>query len=85
MVMPGGRIIFITCSVLASESVQQINRVLAEAPELELADIGEIWQDTIGAQKGGACPPLDEGMLRLLPGRDGTDGFFMAVIQARLR
>ena len=25
------------------------------------------------------------GMLRLLPGRDGTDGFFMAVLQSRLR
>ncbi len=23
---------------------------------------------------------LDGGMLRLLPGRDGTDGFFMAVL-----
>ena len=85
MVMPGGRIIFITCSVLASETVDQIDRILAESPELELADIGDIWQDTIGAMGGSACPPLDRGMLRLLPGRDGTDGFFMAILQARLR
>ena len=85
MVMPGGRIIYITCSVLASEGAAQIDRLLAEAPELELANIGEIWQDTIGTQQGGACPPLDGGMLRLLPGRDGTDGFFVAVLQARLR
>ncbi len=85
MVMPGGRIIYITCSVLASEGTAQVDRLLSVAPELELADIGAIWQDTIGAQKGGTCPPLDNGMLRLLPGRDGTDGFFMAVLQARLR
>ncbi len=85
MVMPGGRIIYITCSVLASEGSQQIDRLLAEASELELADIGEIWQDTIGKQQGGPCPPMDGRMLRLLPGRDGTDGFFMAVLQARLR
>ena len=52
--------------------------------QLELADIGKIWQDTIVAQQGGACPPLENGMLRLLSD-DGTDGFFMAVIQARLR
>ena len=85
MVLPGGRIIYVTCSVLASEGPAQIERLLAESPELELADIGGIWQDTIGQMGGGACPPLDNGMLRLLPGRDGTDGFFMAVIQARLR
>ncbi len=85
MVMPGGRLIYITCSVLASEGPAQIDRLLAEAPELELADIGKIWQDTIAAQQGGSCPPLENGTLRLLSGRDGTDGFFMAVIQARLR
>ena len=82
---PGGRIIYMTCSVLASEGEQQIDRLLAGAPELELADIGEIWQDTIGTQQGGACPPLDGGVLRLLPGRDGTDGFFIAVLQTCLR
>ena len=66
-------------------SGDKIDRLLAEAPELELADIAEIWQDTIVAQQGGACPPLENGMLRLFSGRDGTDGFFMAIIQARLR
>ena len=85
MVKPGGRIIYVTCSVLASEGAQQIDRLLAEAWELELADIGKIWRNTISSQNGGACPPLDRGMLQLLPGRDGTDGFFMAVLQARLR
>lgn len=85
MVAPGGRIIFITCSVFASEGEAQIDRLLAEAPELECADIGDIWNDVMGPLGGGACPPTNNGMLRLLPGRDGTDGFFMAVLQARLR
>jgi len=85
MVVPGGRIIYITCSILASEGAAQIDRLLAEAPELELADITAIWQDSVGSLGGGACPPVERGMLRLLPGRDGTDGFFMAVLQARRR
>ena len=85
MVVPGGRIIYITCSVLASEGAVQIEKLLADAPELELADIEGVWQDTITPLGGGACPTLEGGMLRLLPGRDGTDGFFMAVLQARLR
>jgi len=59
--------------------------VRADAPEIELADIADIWSDTVGKSGGGDCPPADNGMLQLLPGRDGTDGFFIAVLQARLR
>jgi len=85
MVAPGGRIIYITCSLLASEGMEQIAKCLNMAPELEPADIGDIWQDTVAAAGGGACPPHQPGMLQLLPGRDGTDGFFIAILQARLR
>ena len=56
--------------------------MLAEAPELECADIPAIWQDVMGRE---TCPPAGDGMLRLLPGRDGTDGFFLAVLQAKRR
>jgi 16S rRNA (cytosine967-C5)-methyltransferase len=82
MVAPGGRIIYITCSVLRSEGEAQIDRVLSEGSDLEIADITEIWKEVIG---GDACPPVQNGMLRLLPQRDGTDGFFMAVLQTKLR
>jgi 16S rRNA (cytosine967-C5)-methyltransferase len=85
MVAPGGRIIYITCSILASEGAQQIDQFLATAPDIELADMADIWADTVGTAGGGACPPHPHGMLQLLPGRDGTDGFFIAVLQARLR
>ena len=85
MVAPGGRIIYITCSLLASEGAKQIKNFLQTAPEFEPADIGGIWHDTVAATGGGACPPHQPGMLQLLPGRDGTDGFFIAILQARLR
>ncbi len=85
MVVPGGRIIFITCSILASEGPHLIKQFLANAPEIELADIVDVWAETIRKAGGGPCPPIKDGMLQLLPGRDGTDGFFIAVLQARLR
>ena len=85
MVAPGGRVIYITCSLLASEGVEQIKNFLQTAPEFEPADIGDIWHDTVAAAGGGACPPHQPGMLQLLPERDGTDGFFIAILQARLR
>ena len=62
-----------------------IKQFLANAPEIELADITDIWGDTIGKMGGGICPPTNDGLLQLLPGRDGTDGFFIAVLQAKLR
>ena len=85
MIAPGGRIIYITCSLLASEGAEQIKNFLQTAPEFEPADIGDIWHDTVAETGGGACPPHQPGMLQLLPGRDGTDGFFIAILQARLR
>ena len=85
MVVPGGRIIYIACSILATEGSQLIKQFLATAPEIELADIAEIWADTIVKAGGGVCPPIKDGLLQLLPGRDGTDGFFIAVMQSRLR
>ena len=82
---PGGRIIYITCSLLASEGVEQIENFLQTASEFEPTDIGCIWHDTVTAAGGGSCPPHQPGMLQLLPGRDGTDGFFIAILQAKLR
>ena len=81
---PGGRIIYITCSLLASEGVEQIENFLQTASEFEPADIEGIWHDTVVAVGGGACPTHQPGMLQLLPGRDGTDGFFIAILQAKL-
>ena len=50
--------------------------------ELEIADIADIWADVMGSE---TPPPTNDGMLCLLPWRDGTDGFFMAVLQSRRR
>ncbi len=50
----------------------------------EPANIGDIWHETVAAAGGGECPPHQPGMLQLLPGRDGTDGFFIAILQAKL-
>ncbi len=69
LVRPGGRIVFITCSVLDGEGATQVDRFLdrhpgwrAVQPELPL-----------GTSRG-------QG-IRLSPGRDGTDGFFIARLE----
>lgn len=66
LVRPGGRLIFITCSLLDAEGADQAEAFLRRHPEWSAAtpEFGA------GTTRGGG--------VRLSPGRDGTDGFFIA-------
>lgn len=66
LVRPGGRLVFVTCSLLDSEGRRQADRFLAEHPGWT-ADRPEL---PLGRPHG-------EG-IRLTPFHDGTDGFFIA-------
>jgi 16S rRNA (cytosine967-C5)-methyltransferase len=72
---PGGRVIYVTCSLLREENEAQIERFLAGHGDFVLRPIGEVWQESIGG-----APPAPGDMLRLTPARHGTDGFFVAVL-----
>jgi 16S rRNA (cytosine967-C5)-methyltransferase len=76
LVKGGGRLIYVTCSLLREEDEVQIERFLAGHPEFTLLPIGRIWRETVG----GECP-ASGAMLRLTPARHGTDGFFVAVLE----
>lgn len=68
LLRPGGRLIYVTCSVLDEEGAQQIERFLA---------------DNAGWRADPPALPLGTARgpgLRLTPHRDGTDGFFIARI-----
>lgn len=73
----GGRIIYITCSILTDENEAVIHKFMAEKNNLALVNIKEIWQHKIGAP----YPCKSEKFLRLSPLTTGTDGFFMCVIE----
>ena len=80
-VKPGGRITYITCSVLAEENSEQIRSFLGRQsgfavvpPEETASVLGDKAKDFAAAALASS-----EGWL-MTPRRTGTDGFFVAVL-----
>lgn len=78
LVRPGGRLVYVTCSLLPCENEDAVAAFLAGHPDFETWPIGAIWASTIGG-----APPEPDDWLRLSPLRHGTDGFFVAVLRRK--
>jgi 16S rRNA (cytosine967-C5)-methyltransferase len=78
MVKPGGRLVYVTCSVLPEENGDQLAWLSAAHPELKPVP----WQEAWAAGVGGDAPASAAGgaALLLTPARHGTDGFFIATL-----
>ncbi len=74
LVCPGGRLIYGTCSLLAEENEEQVSAFLSRHADFALIPLSKAW-----TVEGGTCP--DGEMLSLTPARNGTDGFFAAVLE----
>ncbi len=76
LVRPGGRLVYVTCSVLPSENDQQIDTFLKEITLFQERDWRDSWPD------GVPMPAAPEGSrLRLTPNSTDTDGFFAVVLE----
>jgi 16S rRNA (cytosine967-C5)-methyltransferase len=76
LVAPGGRLIYAVCSLLAGEGEGQVADFLRRNQDFDVFPVREIWETRLDSE----CPAGDV-FLRLRPGRDGTDGFFVAVLK----
>ena len=70
-VRPGGLLVYATCTILPEENEAQVRAFLDRHPEFE-PDADDKWLPE--ALK----PRLVDGMLQILPDRDGLEGFFIA-------
>jgi 16S rRNA (cytosine967-C5)-methyltransferase len=81
-------VVYSTCSLEPEENEQVVTAVLGETPSARLASmqdrIDELLRNSILTERGASLLRdciTQEGFLLLLPGKAGTDGFFVAVIE----
>ena len=82
LVKGGGRIAYITCSVLPEENAEQVRAFVARHPEFAVVPQEEtasvLWDKSEAFAQAALKSP--EGWL-MTPRRTGTDGFFVSVLR----
>lgn len=84
-VRPGGRLVYVTCSILPDENEDRVEAFIRRHPDFDLIDP----LARLGAKDPGTAAKLRPfvrlgervaPVLRLSPATSGTDGFFVAVL-----
>ena len=86
LVAPGGRIVYVTCSVLPQENEEQMAAFLERTPGFALGEAAAAFATVTGkeAPVTTVLAGRDGGhMLRMTPLATGTDGFFVAILDRR--
>ena len=83
LVKPGGRLAYVTCSVLPSENRDQVEAFLSRFPQYRIVPWPSLWE----ASPLSAAPPQSADgsgeTLLMTPRTFGTDGFFVAVLERK--
>ncbi|RYZ05713.1 MAG: RsmB/NOP family class I SAM-dependent RNA methyltransferase [Myxococcales bacterium] len=79
LLAPGGRLVFVTCSLLRAEGEGLLATVADAHPELAPVNLAEIY-DRAYVERFARGAPHE---LRLLPHLHGTDGFFVGVLRKK--
>jgi 16S rRNA (cytosine967-C5)-methyltransferase len=74
LVKPGGRLVYITCSVFPDENFWQVQQFLGGNPTFRVEAPDKLWNNHLFTRDGVGAS------LVLSPHKDGTDGFFAAVL-----
>ncbi len=82
MVKPGGRIVYVTCSVLPEENRDQITAFVERHPDFSVIPYRDRWRAVFDTEPPTSADGNDDTLL-LTPARHSTDGFFIAQLERR--
>lgn len=74
LVKPGGKLLYITCSIFPDENIHQVKQFLVHHPTFRVEPPAKMWDKLLRASDG--LGPV----MALSPHRDGTDGFFAVTL-----
>lgn len=75
----GGRVAYITCSILRDENEDIIEAFLSRHADAAPVNLRHLWEDKLD----GRYPGQDDFMLRMNPLLTRTDGFFVCILEKR--
>ncbi len=76
LVKPGGKLVYSTCSLLERENEKQVDFFISEYAHFRVVMPPKMWDKNSPTGRGENSP-----FLWLTPRKDGTDGFFAAVLE----
>lgn len=79
-VKPGGRLVYVTCSVLPEENTGAVAAFLERTPDFVTVAVADVWRKTLPGEPPVSADGRTDSLL-LTPARHGTDGFFIAVLE----
>ncbi|MBA5723705.1 RsmB/NOP family class I SAM-dependent RNA methyltransferase [Candidatus Liberibacter sp.] len=82
-VRPGGYLIYVTCSILPEENIQQIHQFLTRNAHFYIDSVVEDWNTLYGHTK---YQPIfiENGCCSLTPASTDTDGFFLCRLKRHI-
>jgi 16S rRNA (cytosine967-C5)-methyltransferase len=80
LVKAGGRLAYITCTVLPQENRDQVATFLGRHPEFQLVPWRQLWEQALDTPAPASADGSEDTLL-MTPLSHGTDGFFVALMQ----
>jgi 16S rRNA (cytosine967-C5)-methyltransferase len=80
LVRPGGRLAYVTCSVLPEENTDIVGWLLESFAEFRLKPFAESWRALLATEPPRSADGKEDTLL-LTPASHGTDGFFIAILE----
>lgn len=82
LVKPGGRLTYVTCSVLPEENAAQVAAFLESQPRYSILPVAQAWNGVLPGEPPASADGRSQSLL-LTPASHGTDGFFIATLAAQ--